>query len=321
MSPLPEIRTVGVVGTGVIGSSWITLFLSKGLKVIVSDPAPHAADQLREYIAKQWPVMEGLGIDKNASQTNFVFVDNIFDHLDKVDFVQENGPEKLDFKQHLFAQLDASAPEHVILSSSSSGLPSSQFLKNCRRKPSRILIGHPFNPPHLIPLVEVVPHPATDPDVATRAVNFYRSVGKQPILVKTETPGFVANRLQAALLAEAYSLVEHKVVSAADIDAAVTTSLGPRWALTGPLMTNALGGGGSADGFKHLLEHVGVASQTWLQDMRANEFDWSVASRENLVEEVAKMFAEMKGTPEELVKQRDQALIELLRLKKEALLV
>ncbi|RFU76003.1 3-hydroxyacyl- dehyrogenase [Trichoderma arundinaceum] len=311
-----EIRTVGVIGTGVIGLSWITLFLSKGLRVIVSDPAPNAVDQLRSYIAKQWPVMEKLGLEKGASQTSFEFVDEIFDHLDKIDFIQENGPERLDFKQELFAKLDSLAPEHVILSSSSSGLPSSQFIGNCDRKPSRILIGHPFNPPHLVPLVEVVPHPGTDATATARAMDFYRSLGKQPILVRTETPGFVANRLQAALLAEAYSLVKREVVSATDVDAAVTTSLGPRWALTGPLMTNALGGGGSAEGFRHLLEHIGVASQIWLEDMRAKEFDWSVDSREKLVEEVAKMFAGMKGTSEELIKQRDEALIELLKLKK-----
>lgn len=127
----------------------------------------------------------------------------------------QNGPEKLDFKRGLFAQLDAKTRGHVILASSSSGLPSSQFIVDCKRNPARIVIGHPLNPPHLVPLVEVVPHPGTN--VTSTAMEFYRSLNRDPVLVRRETPGFIANRLQAAVCAEAYSLVTRGIISPQDL--------------------------------------------------------------------------------------------------------
>lgn len=172
----------------------------------------------------------------------------------------KNGPESLPFKQRLFAQLDAASPSHVILASSSSALASSSFITTCTRDPSRILIGHPFNPPHLIPCVEVVPHPSTSPDITSRAMLFYSTtLTRRPILLHKEVPGHIGNRLQSALCHEAWSLVARGVVSAQDLDACVTTSLGLRWALTGPLLTNALGGGGGSEGFSKFMKHIGPA--------------------------------------------------------------
>jgi 3-hydroxyacyl-CoA dehydrogenase len=237
------IKTVGVIGTGVIGASWTLFFLSKGLRVIAADPAPGAEERLASYLERGWPTMQQAGLEEGASVCNYQFVDNIFNFLDEIDLVQEvrflisisrfflgvsnsylilighkqTGPERVDFKRQLFAELDEKAPKHVLLLSSSSGIPSSEFATDCKHNPSRVIIGHPFNPPHLIPLVEVVPHAGTEEIYSSRALDFYRSLGKKPILIKQETPGFIANRLQMALCNEAYSLVSRGIVSAADL--------------------------------------------------------------------------------------------------------
>jgi len=310
------IRTVGVIGTGVIGASWTALFLAKGLQVIVSDPAPGALKHLKSYIQKEWPSLERIGVSPGASPDNFEFVDNVIDHLEKVDFVQENAPERLDFKTKLFAQIDAKAPPRTIIASSSSGIPSSEFITDCKKDQSRILIGHPFNPPHLVPLVEVVPHPGTDDEVTSRTLAFYRSLGKSPILVKQETPGFVANRLQAALGGEAYSLVQRGIVSACDLDTAVTTDLGLRWALTGPFMTNVLGGGGGKEGFRHLLEHLGPAVEVWEADMEKHKFTYTKENMETLNKDVSSWIEHVDLT--EMEKERDDVLLDLLQLKQNA---
>ncbi|KAH8651424.1 hypothetical protein BX600DRAFT_387663 [Xylariales sp. PMI_506] len=314
-----QIRTVGVIGTGVIGASWTTLFLAHGIRCIVSDPAPKALDNLRAYIKKEWPVMEKLGLKPGADPDNFEFVQDVADHLDKIELVQENAPENPAFKTKLFGILDDKAPESVILASSSSGLPSSSFIGNCKKASSRVLIGHPVNPPHLIPLVEIVPHPGTSSSVVQAATDFYTSLGKRPVKLSVETPGFVMNRLQVALGNEVYSLVARGVISASDVDAVVTSGLGLRWALTGPLMTNALGGGGGSEGFKHMVEHLGPAASLWTKDMKEHAFTVSADAKERIFKEVRDMMAELgsKDAEEELVLQRDEALVDILKLKRE----
>ncbi|BDD57822.1 hypothetical protein MAP00_003152 [Monascus purpureus] len=217
MSQGPSIKNVGVIGTGVIGSSWIALFLARGLSVTVTDPAPGAREKLAAYLEKEWPSLIQIGLSQGASLANYKFVDSIDNYLEEFDFVQENAPERLDIKRELFAHLDAHTRKDAIIASSSSGIPSSQFVTECKHNPARILIGHPFNPPHLVPLVEVVPHPGTAELYTKQAVEFYRWLGKSPILVKQETPGFIANRLQAAVMSEAYSLVNRGIVSAEDL--------------------------------------------------------------------------------------------------------
>ncbi|KAF2135505.1 uncharacterized protein K452DRAFT_303503 [Aplosporella prunicola CBS 121167] len=310
------IKTVGVIGTGVIGASWIALFLSRGLFVIVSDPAPGAKARLDAFLQKHWSAVEAQGLAGSAAPSSYEFVDDVADHLDKVDFVQENGPENVAIKRAIFAKLDARARADIVIASSSSGIPSSQFITDCTHMPSRVLIGHPFNPPHLIPLVEVVPHASTSPAAVERAMDFYRSLGKRPIHVRAETPGFVANRLQVAVCSEAYSLVQRGVVSPADLDAAMTTGLGLRWALTGPLMTNALGGGGGMDGFRHLLEHIGPGMAAWEADMREHQFGWSKEDLGAVSGEVGKWMEKLDA--DEVQKERDEVLLALLKLKKKA---
>ncbi|KLO93057.1 lambda-crystallin [Fusarium fujikuroi] len=309
-----SIRTVGVVGTGVIGASWAGLFLAHGLRVLVSDPAPNADKGLKDAIHTLLPILEVIRPHSNIDLSKLEFVGSSLGHrLGEVDFIQENAPERVDLKTKLIAELDAGAKPEVVIASSSSGIPSSQFISSCAKNPGRVLIGHPFNPPHLMPLVEVVPHPGTDSKSVDTAVSFYRSIGKTPVVIKKEVPGFAANRLQAVLCNEVYSLVSNGVMSAKDVDTCVTSSLGPRWAVTGPLMSNAMGGGGGSDGFRHLLEHLGPASQQWLEHIKANSFQWDTESLDKLTDSVGE---ELQGANvKELEEERDRLLVEILKLK------
>ncbi|KAB8217080.1 hypothetical protein BDV33DRAFT_193853 [Aspergillus novoparasiticus] len=329
-----DIKTVAIIGTGVIGASWAALFLARGLKVFVTDPAPNAEKNLDTYLHAQWPTLTQIGLSEGASLTNYTFVDSLDNHFDEIDFIQEvpfpfanaavilltvikNGPERLEFKRTLFAYLDEKARPEVIIASSSSGIPSSEYVSACRHHPERVLVGHPFNPPHLIPLVEVVPHTATDREtVVPRAMEFYRSLGKKPVLIQKEIPGFIANRLQAALLMEAYSLVSRGVISAADLDTTVTSSLGLRWALNGPYALNAMAGGGS---FQHMLEHLGPAAKSWHDDMQKHTFSMSPEAIQDLTRTVEPM---VQATDlEALQKERDDVLLKLMDMKSKSSLL
>ncbi|KAG5758328.1 hypothetical protein H9Q72_013536 [Fusarium xylarioides] len=324
-----SIRTVGVVGTGVIGASWAGLFLSHGLRVLVSDPAPSAEKGLKDAIHTILPTLKAIRPHCNIDLSKLEFVGpSLGNRLGEVDFIQENAPERIDLKTKLIAELDAGTRPGVVIASSSSGIPSSKFISQCAKNPGRILIGHPFNPPHLMPLVEVVPHPGTDSESVDTAVSFYNSIGKTPVVIKKEVPGFAANCLQTVLCNEVYSLVSNGVMSAKDVgesthvideiwsdlvDTCVTSSLGPRWAVTGPLMSNAMGGGGGREGFRHLLEHLGPASQQWLEDIKANAFPWDAESLDKLTDSVGE---ELQGADvKELEKERDRLLVEILKLK------
>lgn len=201
----------------------------------------------------------------------------------------------------------------MVIASSSSGLPSSAFVQDCKRDPGRVLIGHPFNPPHLIPLVEVVPHPGTSEQAVTAARRFYTFLGKRPILLHREVPGFVANRLQAAINNEAYSLISRGIVSAADLDLAVTQGPGLRWALTGPIATNALGGGGGPQGFAQRFERLGPSVRAWEDDMQRERFDWSEERSSMLQASVDECLCETDWP--RLVEERDAVLVQLLAAK------
>ncbi|QIW96678.1 hypothetical protein AMS68_002196 [Peltaster fructicola] len=309
-----NIRTVGVVGTGVIGSSWTALFLARGLRVLVSDPGIDAEKKLAADLKEYWPALEAIGLAPGASLSNYEFVGPTLKYrYQEVDFIQENAPERADLKTNLVGEIDAGARPDVVIASSSSGLPSSKFVGECKKNPGRVLIGHPFNPPHLLPLVEVVPHPGTDAASVQAALEFYRSVGKYAVHVKQEVPGHIANRLQAALTVEAYSLVARGVLSAEDLDACVTTSLGPRWALTGPIMSQAFGGGGGPEGLRHLIQHIGPGMRVWLEDMNAHPFDFGEKSIDTLVEGVRESFDHHSAKHVE--EQKDKVLIQLLKLK------
>jgi 3-hydroxyacyl-CoA dehydrogenase len=302
------VRTVAVVGTGVIGAAWASLFLARGLDVVASDPAAGAEERLRAEVARNWPALTQLGLTKGASADRLTFTGEAGAAAAVADFVQENGPEREDLKHDLFAVLDEAARPDVVLASSSSGLLPS-LIQDGTRHPERVLVGHPFNPAHLIPLVEVVPGARTSEASVERAMAFYASLGKRPIRVRHELPGHVANRLQAALWREAYSLVERGVVSVADVDTAISAGPGLRWALLGPPVNQHLSGG--AGGLAYNLAHLGPPMEAWWQDLGTPTLSPELV--ELLVSGVNEELAGTDGA--ELVRQRDELLIGLLKAK------
>ncbi|KAI5240007.1 putative hydroxyacyl-CoA dehydrogenase [Aureobasidium subglaciale] len=313
---MPEqIHTVVVIGCGVIGMGWAVLFLSRGLKVIITDLAPGAEENFGRYLRNALPLIAA-NQDFEVVSKNYEFVDDIIPRLVEADFVQENGPERVNWKEDLFETLDKHTRSGVVIASSSSGLPSSAFIGRCRKDPSRILIGHPFNPPHLIPLVEVVPHPGTSQNCVEGALEFYRSLGRKPILLHKEIPGFVSNRLQAAINNEAYSLISRGIVSAEDLDAAVSSGPGLRWALTGPIATNALGGGGGIEGFDNRLDRLGPAIKSWEEDMLKHRFDWSPESLDELKRQARISLQSVNWS--NMVAERNDVLLDLLKTKASA---
>src|SRR5260221_154174 len=253
MSYNKPIRRIAIVGTGVIGASWAAQYLARGFDVIATDPAPNAEANLRQYVDEAWPALTDVGLSPGASRDRLSFTANMKDALSQADLVQENGPERPDFKMKLFADMDAATPRDSIIASSSSGITPSVMQSRCLH-PDRILVGHPFNPPHLIPLVEVVGGAATSPEALQQAMKFYASIGKKPILLRKEMPGHVANRLQLALYREVLYLIEQDVLSVADADAAVSWGPGLRWGVMGPNLQFHLAGG--TGGIQHFLARV-----------------------------------------------------------------
>ena len=309
MSNTKTIRRIAVIGTGVIGASWSALFLAKGLQVVATDVAPSAETALRKFVQAAWPALERLGLSPGASQSNLRFTADLAEALVGADLVQENGPERLDFKQKLYKQLDELLPPDVIIASSSSGLKMSEIQSGAASHPGRCVIGHPFNPPHLIPLVEVVGGAKTSEETVQRTIAFYKSIGKKAIRINKEMPGHVANRLQGALAREVYYLVAEDVLSAADVDDALSWGPGLRWGIMGNMMLNHLGGG--AGGIEHFFQ----------QFARPMTTSWKTLGSPELTPEIQKKLidgvrAEVGSrTIEELEAERDEILLGLLELR------
>ena len=305
------IQTVGVVGTGVIGASWTAYFLAQGLTVKATDPSPGAQERLLQTIDALWPSLQKIGLSPTADKSQVAFFSHLEEALEGVDFVQENGPEKESLKIDLFKRMDQALPADVILASSSSGLLMSRIQSECRF-PERVVLGHPFNPPHLIPLVEVIGGAQTSSDVVERTMRFYADIGKRPIHPRKEVKGHIANRLQAALWREAFNLVDQGVASVKDIDAAIAHGPGLRWALLGPFMNLHLSGGEA--GIEHLLDHLGGPIEDWWHDLG------DPAMTPELKHKVAQGVREMlHGHSEsEFVPERDRLLVDLLAAKNDA---
>lgn len=301
---------VAVIGAGVIGASWATLFLAHGLDVVACDPAAGAEDRLRRTVGEQWRTMATIGLAAGASLERLRFVSSPAAAADGADFVQENGPERVEFKRDLFRALDDAAPPDAILATSSSTITVSEFQDACLRYPGRVVLGHPFNPPHLIPLVEVAGGAATEPEAIERAIAFYRAAGKHPIRLQREVRGHVANRLQAVLWQEAFHLVATGVASVADVDAAIAHGPGLRWALLGPFLNLHFSGG--PGGIGALFEKpLWQATEGMWRDLGRVSVDETLAERV-----VAGVVAELDGRdPVELVRARDDALVALLQRK------
>jgi carnitine 3-dehydrogenase len=300
------VQRVAVVGTGVIGASWAAHFLAHGLDVTATDPSPGAEERLRSDVAAIWPTLTPAA---GGSPERLVFTSDVAAAVADADFVQENGPEREDVKHELFAVLDTAARPDVVLASSSSGLLPSVIARGCPRHPERVVIGHPFNPPHLIPLVEVVPGEKTSEQAVEAALAFYTALGKKPIRLRQELPGHVANRLQAALWQEAYSLVERGVATVADIDTAIAHGPGLRWAVLGPFANQHLSGG--PGGIAHVLEHLGPPTEAWWRDLGQ-----VTLTPELVAKLVAGVDEELAGVdPAELIARRDAVLTALLEAK------
>ncbi|KVZ31952.1 3-hydroxyacyl-CoA dehydrogenase [Burkholderia multivorans] len=303
-----DIQRIAIVGTGVIGASWAAFYLAKGFDVVATDPAPQADARLRESLAAF------LGDDADAACARLTFDADLVRALDGVDFVQENGPERLDLKRALYRQMDDVLPAHVPIASSSSGLKMSDIQTACEQHPERCLIAHPFNPPHLIPLVELVGGEATDAAVIERAKAFYDALGKVTIVLNKEMAGHVANRLAAALFREVYHLVGEGVVSVADADKAVAWGPGLRWALMGQCLTYHLGGG--AGGIAHFLEHLSGPMTSWWNDLGTPSFDPDVDRK--LIDALRTIQGDRSMRA--LAAERDRLLVELIDARRRSFL-
>ena len=312
MTDTKPIRRIAIIGTGVIGASWTSLYLAKGLQVVATDIAPNAEAALRKFVETAWPALKRLGLSPGASQSNLKFTADIAQALAGADLVQENGPERIDFKQKLYGELDDLLPPDVIIASSSSGLTMSEIQKGAASHPERCVIAHPFNPPHLIPLTEIVGGAKTSEATIRRAEEFYTSIGQRTVRVNKEMPGHVANRLQAALSREVYYLVAEGVVSAADVDTALSWGPGLRWGVMGSMMLNHLGGG--PGGIEHFFQQFTGPMTAW----------WKTLGAPVLTPEVQKKLIDSvhaeagSRTIPELEAERDEVLLGLIELRKNA---
>jgi 3-hydroxyacyl-CoA dehydrogenase len=312
MSQNKPIRRIAIIGTGVIGASWAALFLAKGLDVVATDVAPDAEAALRRFVANAWPALQRLGLVSGASQDRLSFTASLPDAIKDADLVQENGPEKIDFKKTLYRQLDELLHPDVIIASSSSGLTMSEIQSACDKHPERCVIAHPFNPPHLVPLVEIVGGAKTSKDTIEHVDEFYTSLGKRTVRLNKEVPGHVANRLQAALAREVYHLVADGVVSVADVDTALCWGPGLRWGIMGQVMLNHLGGG--QGGIEHFFQQFTGPMTAW----------WHVLGNPQLTPEVQQklidgVHAEVGSRSiDELAAERDEVLLGLLELRNKA---
>jgi carnitine 3-dehydrogenase len=312
MSQSKPIRRVAVIGTGVIGASWTALFLAHGLEVVATDVAPGAEAALKHFVAAAWPALQRLGLASCASQSKLTFSAALASAVKDVDLVQENGPEKIDFKRTLYRELDELLHPSVIIASSSSGLTMSDIQSACEMHPERCVIGHPFNPPHLVPLVEIVGGAKTSEDTIRRATEFYAGLGKRPVRLNKEVPGHVANRLQAALAREVYYLVAEGVISVADIDTALCWGPGLRWGIMGQVMLNHLGGG--EGGIEHFFQQFTGPMTAWWKVLGAPQLTPEVQNK--LIDGV---HAEVGvRSIDELAAERDEILLGLIELRNKA---
>jgi ketoreductase RED1 len=247
-------RSVAVIGAGTIGLSWAALFAAHGMTVRISDPRPGIGPEVEEAVSHFARMQPEKAPEPQRLLDRIAVVDDVEAAVAGVDVVQENAPERLPLKQELFARIEAAAPGEALIASSTSALMPTDLAREMRA-PERLVVGHPFNPPEVLPLVEVVPGERTSPATVERAVAFYRSVGRKPVVLHKEINGFVANRLQSTLFRECVWLVTQGVVSAAELDEIVTESIGIRWSTGGPFESFHLGGG--PGGMRHFLEHLG----------------------------------------------------------------
>ncbi|MFD6376749.1 3-hydroxyacyl-CoA dehydrogenase NAD-binding domain-containing protein [Streptomyces albidoflavus] len=305
-TPPENVRRVACVGAGVIGGGWVAHFLARGYDLTAWDPAPDAAQKLRRLVDAAWPALTSLGLAEGASPDRLTVTETLEQAVAEAEFVQESAPEKLDLKRDLLTRLDAATPPGVVIASSTSGYPMTD-MQTTAADPSRLVVGHPFNPPYLIPLVEVVGGEHTDPAAVAWAARFYEAAGKSVITMNNEVPGFIANRLQEALWREALHMVANGEATVRDIDLSITEGPGLRWAVMGPMLTFALAGG--EGGMAHMLDHFGPSLKSPWTRLEAPELD-----RELYDAVVAGCDEAADGRSiADLVAERDKGVIDVLR--------
>jgi ketoreductase RED1 len=303
---LKRYNKTAIIGAGVIGASWTALFLAQGLEVVVNDPRPDVETLVRDYIRSSLPTLEALGLSTANLETKLRFEGDLEKAVAGADLVQENGPERIEFKQDLWVRISNVVGDKALLASSSSARTATEQALKCSR-PERLLVGHPFNPPHLIPLVEVVPGEKTSEDAVTDAVAFYAALGKVPRVVRKEMPGFVANRLQRAIFRECCYLVIQGVVKVDELDDVVTSSIGLRWAADGPFRSFHLGGG--AGGFKSFFKQFGPGLNDAWKNMAA--VDLNEAAQDKIIAQAEASFA--ARPMEQLEAERDAKQLAIIR--------
>ena len=297
-----RIRRLALVGGGVIGSGWAARALAHGLDVVATDPAPGAEGKMRSAVENAWPALQRVGLKPGADMGRLRFAKTVEEAVAEADFVQESAPEREDLKRRLHAQIDAAARPDVVIASSSSGLLPSRFQADCKR-PELVVVGHPFNPVYLLPLVEVLGGEKTSAEAIDRAMAFYRSIGMHALKVRTEVPGYIADRLQEALWREALHMVGEGVATTAEIDDSIRFGPGLRWSFFGTCLIFHMAGGD--EGMKHMLAQFGPAL----------ELPWTKLKAPKLTDELTQRMvegtqAQARGkSVKELERFRDDCLI------------
>ncbi|MGI9369483.1 MAG: 3-hydroxyacyl-CoA dehydrogenase NAD-binding domain-containing protein [Ruegeria sp.] len=298
---MTNVERTAVLGAGVIGASWAALFLASGRSVAVFDPDPQAEGLVRTYIENAWPALEELGLADRATPDAIRFFQSAGEAVRDTQFVQENVPERLPIKHATYDEIETALAADAIVSSSTSGL-TLEALQKGWRNPDKLILGHPFNPPHLIPLVELTANAATGPDVLDRTEAFYKDIGKVTIRINKGLPGHVANRLQAAVWREAVHMAVEGVASVEDIDKAMWAGPGLRWAAMGPTTLFHLGAGDG--GLQAFCDHFKDTFNGWWDDLGDPRLNDEVIKL--LVDGMA---AQAQGqSPQELSTQRDKML-------------
>ncbi len=308
---LAQIKRVSVVGGGLVGADWIAYFLARGLEVSAYGRRLEAETEMRARIDLVWPQLQEVGfIVPGASKDRWSFSTDLEASLKDCDFVQENLSENEALKVEIFARIDAVLPKDVLIASSTSSLPITKLQQQCRF-PERCVLGHPFTPTHLMPLVEVAGGEKTDPAAVDMAMQLYADLGKKPVKLNKEIFGHIANRLASALWREAVHLVDSGVASVEDVDAALVYGPGRKWALAGTFISFHISGG--PGGFAHFLDHFGAGQQKrWDQLGQPN---LTPELRARLIERVADS---TKGLSREKIEERRNAgLVALTKALKE----
>lgn len=306
-----QVKTFAALGVGVIGSGWVSRALAAGLDVIAWDPAPGAEEQLRKNVANAWPALERVGLAQGASKERLRFVETIEECVGEADFIQESAPEREDLKLSLHERVSKAAKPEAIIASSTSGLLPTDFYASAKN-PSRCIVGHPFNPVYLLPLVEVLGGEQTSEDTLKAASTFYESIGMRPLRVRKEVPGFIADRLLEALWREALHLVNEGVATTGEIDDAIRFGAGIRWSFMGTFLTYTLAGGEA--GMRHFMQQFGPAL----------ELPWTklVAPKltDELIDRVVEGTTEQQGSHsiKQLERYRDDCITSVLTAIAEA---